>query len=222
MWRVFEHYYVDVTWDRFCTDLNGKHSVILLEDGEDGGVQGFSTLQVLEREVEGHRFRALYSGDTVLEAGYWGQGALRRAFVRFMWLQKLRRPLTPLYWFLLTKGYRTYLLMARNTVSFFPRHDRATPPLAAKILDALAREKFGAAWRPERGIIQFDECQGRVRPGAVALPPELLGEPHVRFFLQANPGHALGDELCCLARLDLATCLHAAGKFVRGLWLPAR
>lgn len=218
MWRIFERYYVDVTPERFRSDLDAKHSVILLEDARDGSLQGFSTIQVLERELEGRRFRAIYSGDTVLETGYWGQGALRRAFVRFMFLQKLRRPFTPLYWFLLSKGYRTYLLMARNVVRFWPRHGQATPAREARRLDLLAREKFGDAWNPASGVVQFDQCLGRVRPGVVPLPPELRDDPDVRFFHQANPGHADGDELCCLGRLELVTCLWSALKFARGLW----
>jgi len=222
MWHIFERYYVDVTAERFRADLASKHSVILMQDAQSGAIKGFSTVQLFDREVSGRRIRVLFSGDTVLEAGYWGQGTLRRGFVRVMFLEKLRHPFTPLYWFLLSKGYRTYLLLARNVVSFWPRYDAATPPAIAQLIGTLAQEKFGKAWLPEQGVVRFEQSLGRVKPGAVPLTADLQEDPHVRFFHEANPGHGDGDELCCLGKLDLATCLHSARKFVRGLWLPAR
>jgi hypothetical protein len=30
----------------------------------------------------------------------------------------------------------------------------------------------------------------------------LLERPDIRFFVAKNPGHAKGDELCCLGRVD--------------------
>ena len=36
------------------------------------------------------------------------------------------------------------------------------------------------------------------------IDPTLLSVPDIRFFVERNPGHVDGDELCCLGRIDAA------------------
>jgi hypothetical protein len=43
---------------------------------------------------------------------------------------------------------------------------------------------------------------------------ERLRDPHVCFFLARNPGHASGDELCCLAPLTRANFTPAAYRVI--------
>jgi hypothetical protein len=202
MWGLFERYYDDVERGRFERDLAEKQDVILLRDRADGSLQGFSTLQVIDDRAGERRFVAVYSGDTVVAEGYWGQSALQVAFVRFVMKCKLRHPTVPVYWYLISKGYKTYLLLTRNFPAYHPRHDRETPPFEAAILDLLGRRKFGDAWKPERGILHFEERLGRLRAGIAPIDPALLSDPDVRFFDEKNPRHAEGDELCCLGRVD--------------------
>jgi hypothetical protein len=185
----------------------------LLRDTGDDSLQGFSTVQALERELGGRRFRVVYSGDTVCDKAYWGQRALQSRFTQTLITEKLKAPHLPLYWFLITKGYKTYLLMAHNFPDFWPRHDAAMPAREGQVLDLLAREKFGAAWRPGQGILRFDECLGRVKPEVAPPDARALENPHVRYFLEKNPGHAEGDELCCLGVVNARLCLIAARKY---------
>jgi hypothetical protein len=215
MWRLFEGYYEDVERPRFDHDLAQKHQVILLRDRADGSLQGFSTLEVFEESIGERRFVAVYSGDTVVAEGYWGQSALQVAFVGFVMRCKLRHPTLPVYWYLISKGYKTYLLLARNFPGYWPRHDLVTPAFEAAILDRLGRRKFGDAWLPGRGILHFDRSLGRLRAGVAPIDAALLSDPDVRFFGEANPGHADGDELCCLGRVDLGMGLHFAMRVAR-------
>lgn len=215
MWAVFSKYYADVTRERFEADLAEKQEVVVLRDATDGALQGFSTIQVYRREVEGRPFIAVFSGDTVLEEVYWGQTTLQRIFVAYLIRTKLRHPLLPVYWFLISKGYKTYLLLTRNMPTHWPRHDRPTPPFAARVLDLLARDKFGEAWDPEQGILRFEVCQGRLKRGVAPIEARLLEHPDIRFFVERNPGHADGDELCCLGEVDLAFPLLFPFKLMR-------
>lgn len=215
MWRVFTKYYADVTRAKFEADLAEKQEVVILRDAADRSLQGFSTIQVYRREVHGRPFVAVYSGDTVLEEAYWGQTTLQKIFVAYLLRTKLKNPLVPVYWFLISKGYKTYLLLTRNMPTYWPRHDRPTPSLPAQVLDLLARDKFGDAWRPEQGILHFDVCQGRLKRGVAPIEAGLLAHPDIRFFVERNPGHADGDELCCLGEVDLAFPLMFPLKLLR-------
>jgi hypothetical protein len=215
MWRVFERTYADVDRARFEDDLAAKQHAILLHDERDGSLQGFSTLQVYRRELDGRRFVVVYSGDTVIAPGYWGQRALQVAFVRFVITRKLLHPLLPVYWFLISKGYKTYLLLSRNFPEHWPRRDRPTPPWPAAVLALVAREKFGDAFVAERGILQFDTPMGRLRAGVAPIGAPLLEDPDVRFFAERNPGHARGDELCCLGRVSLRQGIFFTTRLLR-------
>lgn len=203
MWHCFSRYYEEVERAAFEADLSEKQRVILLRDSGDGSLQGFSTLKIYDLVHQGRRCVAIFSGDTIVEAAYWGQKALHRTFLRFVISQKLSRPHLPLYWFLITKGYKTYLLLARNFPEYWPRHERPTPSWEASLIDHLAREKFGDAWRPERGVLEFPRCAGKLRDGVAPLDEALLAAPDARFFAEKNPGHAGGDELCCIGKVDL-------------------
>jgi hypothetical protein len=203
MWRLFARYYDDVERDRFESDLAEKNAVILVWDAEHK-LRGFSTIYHMDGDVEGKRFSAVFSGDTIVHPRFWGQTAMQRAYFRHMVRRKAALRGVPLYWFLTSKGYKTYLLLTNNYVTYYPRYDRPTPPFEAAVIDTLARKKFGSAWVPELGILRFPEKLGRLREGVAPIGPEELEHPHIRFFLERNPGHENGDELVCVGKVDMA------------------
>lgn len=180
MWRLFRAYYADVCREDFERDLAEKAHVIVLRDVGDRSLCGFSTLKVYDQEVGGRRFRAVFSGDTIVDAAYWGQSALHWTFLRFLVRQKLGALGTPLYWFLISKGYKTYLLLARNFPEHWPRHDRPTPPHAQAILDALSTARYGDAYDPTRGVLSFPEPHGRLRAYVAPLTEDELAHPTSR------------------------------------------
>lgn len=215
MWTLFEAYYADVGRETFERDLSNKDHVILLHDAADGSLQGFSTLRQLRLSVQGRPLLAVFSGDTIVDQRYWGQTALQRAFLRYVIGCKLRHPWLPVYWYLITKGYKTYLLLARNFPEHWPRYDRPTPPWQSEVLDRLARELFPDTWRPEAGVLAHAGQGGCLRAEVAPLSAELLQMPQVRFFAQRNPGHAQGDELCTLGRVGADLWVAYMGKLVR-------
>lgn len=215
MWSVFRCYYADVSRDRFLSDLSEKQYVIVLFDRGDRSVQGFSTIQVLRRCFNGKPYVAVYSGDTIINQAYWGQTALQGEFYRFLMGLMLKNPLTPIYWFLISKGYKTYLLVSRGCPDHWPRHDRPTPPQVLGMIDQLATEKFGDDWKPELGVLQFAVPAGRLKDGVAPINAAALAHPDIRFFAQRNPGHEKGDELCCLAAINLKLGVFYVGKLLR-------
>lgn len=215
MWTLFDQIYADVERNRFDQDLEEKQDVILLFDEGDQSIQGFSTLCVYERKIEGRDVVVVYSGDTVIAPGYWGQRALHSAFVEYITACKVRHPLVPVYWFLISKGYKTYLLLARNVPEYWPRRDKPTPPWPAAVLHSLASDRFGSWYVPERGVIKFDRPMGRLRAGVAPIESEMLDDPNVRFFIEKNPGHEAGDELCCLGRMGLDVGISYIGRRIQ-------
>ncbi|ACY17256.1 hypothetical protein [Haliangium ochraceum] len=214
MWQVFSHYYTDVSRRRFQDDLAHKSEVILLRDSGDGSLQGFSTIEVSEKMYQGKRALVVFTGDTVIEQSYWGQGVLPRIFSRRLSMIKLRNPRARVYWLLISKGYKTYLLLTRNVPEHWPRHDRATPPAVQQLLDEVAGERFGASYKPERGVLHFERRMGRLKSSVAPIRLAQLEVPDIRFFVERNPGHIHGDELCCLGHINAWVWLHVSARML--------
>lgn len=201
MLELFGRYYDDVDPARFQHDLDRKDDVIVLRDAE-AVIRGFSTLKQLVVHDDGVDHRGIYSGDTVIEHTAWGQGVLGRAFLRYLLKARVRHPLRPLWWFLISKGYKTYLLMANNFPEHWPRYERPTPPAASRVQRAFASRLFGDDFDAERGVVRFANPCGRLRDGVAEIDAGLLAtQARVRFFQDHNPEWARGDELVCLARM---------------------
>lgn len=205
LWALYHDYYERTDSARFYADLDEKHDIILLRDLSDGTLAGFSTLHVSEVELDGRRTHVIFSGDTIIAPAYHGQSALQRAFVAYIFSVKLRAGSEDVYWFLISKGYKTYLLLARNFLCFWPRHDQPTPPEARALLDTLATTRFGAAYDPSTGVVRFDPPGPKLRAEVAPLP--MKPAPDIAFFDATNPGHADGDELCCIGKVDLELVL---------------
>jgi len=212
MWLLFQRHYELVTRATFDADLARKHLVCLLRDTGDASVCGFSTVELIHDVDNGKRSIILYSGDTIVDPDYWGQTSLQLAFLWICTRLTIRHPATPLYWFLICKGYRTYLLLARNVPAFWPRHGSADSREAA-LLNRLAQAKFADSYDAASSVARFSQCPGRLRPNVAPIRPTMLDDPDIRFFVERNPGHALGDELCCIARMDVLTGLRTIAKY---------
>lgn len=202
MWELFHRYYDATSQEKFLADLRRKRDVIVLRDTGDGSVQGFSTLVLCDTRVDGRRVVGIFSGDTIVDDVYWGQTELQRTFFRYIVTTKLRHPLATVYWFLISKGYRTYLLLSRNFPVHWPRHDRETPEWEERVMDALASELFPDAWRRDLGLLTFGGVEGKLKSHVAPIEPHMMAKEDIAFFARKNPGHLEGDELCCLGLVD--------------------
>lgn len=200
LYRLFTEYYTDVEPEVFSHDLDEKDWALLLRDAE-GTVRGFTTLAVYELKVDGRPIRAVFNGNTIVDHDHWGQQELVRTWTRFMAERKAEDPATPLYWYLISSGYRTYMYLPLFYREFYPRYDRPTPQLEQHLLDTLGRHKFPDEYR--NGVIRVRQPRECLRGELARCPPHKRRKPHVRFFLERNPGHRRGDELACAAEFRL-------------------
>ena len=202
LYALYRAHYAAVTPERFAEDLADKTHVLVVRDGERE-IRGFTTLAVTKSDFEGGPLRAIFSGDTVMHRDYWGHQTLAFGWIRFAGRIKAKQPELPLYWFLISKGHRTYRYLSAFSVDFFPRWSQATPARELAIMRRLARRRFGDAFDEARGLVHYEVSRGHLRPELAAVS-ELEGRrDDVRFFLERNPNYAQGDELVCLTELCL-------------------
>jgi hypothetical protein len=229
MFRLLERYYENVTRADFLADLAEKPWVIVLSDPRSGELCGFSTQMLMRAVVGGADVSALFSGDTIVAQEHWGDIALARTWGRLALSlidrheseESETRPGSPchgLYWFLISKGYKTYRFLPLFFHEFFPRCDVPTPGWACRLIDGLGSRKYPQAYDPARGVIRAGPRKDRLRPGIADPTPQRLRDPHVRYFVERNPGYVRGEELCCLAPLSRANFTAAAYRAIG--WEP--
>jgi len=209
MFALLSSHFEGATRDGFERDLDEKDWAVLLDGGE-GGLAGFSTLQLYETRWRGRPLSVLYSGDTIVDPTAWGRTRLSRAWIGAVSHLRRTRARGDLHWLLLSAGFRTYRYLPLFWREFHPRFDAATPPARRALIDALARERFGDAYAAAEGVVRFPGAMA-LRGALRAVSPERRADPHVAHFLRANPGWERGDELVCWTRVAPDN-LTAAGR----------
>jgi hypothetical protein len=212
MFKVFSGCFDGATLDIFERDLSSKNWVILLRDGESGELAGFSTLALYETTFDGKPLSVVYSGDTIIRPAYWGTPELPRSWVRTV-LEKSADLPQPLYWLLISSGYKTYRFLSVFYKEFYPCCNQPTPPKMQALMDHLATQRFGDEYHPELGVVRFVKGATPLKDGVAEVTEERLHDPHVAFYVARNPGHLQGDELVCITRVHPDN-FTAAGKRV--------
>jgi hypothetical protein len=214
MFALMDRHYENVTRDGFEVDLAEKQWVIQITDPRTGGLCGFSTQMLLDVCVACRPVKALFSGDTIVARERWGDSALSHVWGRLALSLIDRFAGVELYWFLISKGYKTYRFLPLFFHEFYPRPGAPTAAWALEVIDALATHKYPGSYDAGRGVIRSGHTKDRLRPGVADVSPERLLDQHVRFFVERNPGHAHGDELCCLAPLTRANFTPVAYRVI--------
>lgn len=201
MYHLHANFYDNLCESTFLNDLDEKQWVILLRSG-DGKIAGFTTIQVIDLDINGTGHRFLFSGDTIVDPGHWFESSLAGAFGHLMLWEIDNSDGRKLHWFLICKGFRTYRFLPVYFNEFYPRFDRPMPEGEASILQAIAQYKFPGSFEMGSGLIRLAGAKDRLCNQLCSVPESRTTNPHVAYFLQRNPHFNQGDELACLADIS--------------------
>jgi hypothetical protein len=191
-------YYGNTTREQFERDLNSKTGAICIYEPGNNHLVGFSTFKEFYHTVEGQEYAILFSGDTIIEKEFWGSQALVMGFGAQMVSMINRYPHHEIYWFLISKGIRTYKYLPAFFKEYYPNHKTAAPEKYQKIMDSLAYHIFPDLYDKEAGVINVKQGQYLKSEYYPPLHPNNEVED---FYFRMNPGHIKGDELVCLTAL---------------------
>lgn len=218
MFALMDRCFAGVIRDRFEADLAEKQWIILLEkaatETAPATLCGFSTQMLLTVQAGDRPVTALFSGDTIIAPEHWGDAALSHVWGNLALALIDEHQGRELYWFLISKGYKTYRFLPVFFHSFYPRRNLPTPNAMRQVIDALAHAKFPGKYDAASGLIRADASKDRLRAGVADVTPERLRDPDIQFFVQTNPGYSRGDELCCLAPLTRENFTPAAYRVI--------
>lgn len=218
MYALFEQYYTSISIAEFDKDLTEKDYVILLKSSDDSHIDGFTTLKLMTFNTQNIKIRAVFSGDTIIHHDYWGDQTLPRAWCELAGCIKAQLPEIPLYWFLITKGHRTYRYLNAFTHKFYPNRRETTPESTQFLIDKLAEMKFGSAYIQSLGIVRYSNSKGHLKDPWAKIPNKYRNHPDVQYFLKQNPHFYCGDELVCITELNSNNMkYHARQSFELGI-----
>jgi hypothetical protein len=218
LFALLSEHFDGVLPDQFQRDLDEKDWVLRIRSGPPASSRliGFTTLQASTALHERRTIRVLYSGDTIMAPEGWGSPVLAKAWIALVHRMQAEHPHDPWYWLLLSSGFRTYRFLPVFWRDFWPRFDQDTPVGMHTLLTTLAQHRFGAQFDAQRGVVRFDRPQ-RLRGELAEVPAGRATDPHIRYFLACNPGHADGDELVCLAPINDDNLSTAGVRVVRSV-----
>jgi len=214
MFSLHSLYYDNISKRKFSEDLSLKQWAILLRT-ESGALSGFSTLQLISLDVGGTPHRFLFSGNTVVEEGSRMSHALAGSFGHVMMMLLDRYGEKNIHWFLISKGFRSYRFLPVFFKRFYPRFDQITPEISVKLISAVSVAKFGRKYDCEKNIIRMRGETDWLKSEHAIIPPGRLNDPHVAFFISANPGYKAGDELACLADINCSNLNENARRVIK-------
>lgn len=211
MYQIFQKYYDKVSFEQFLSDLADKTHLIMMYDAKS--IVGFSTAFIGRQK--GIRATIIYSGDTVLEKNYWGSKILQSAFYKLMLMTILRSGLKPVYWMLMSKGYKTYLLMRKNFSLSFPNPLTPTPKNLLLAKNLFYQSRFGSQYKEQASLVQFTSSKGQLKDGVAVATAKDMQNIHIKYFVDMNPGASRGDELACIAQLRWFDLIYTGFKHLK-------
>lgn len=212
LYTLFSRYYEASNYEKFLEDFNSKDDVILLRCKKDRRIRGFSTLKQMHFTQEGTKRVGIFSGDTIIDENFWGATALTFEFFKYVLNVKRKNLFTDVYWLLISKGFKTYLLLANNFQTYYPRFDKETPRDVQAFMDSSWSTLYPIDYSHEAKILKTAHKYDRLKEHVAQIGASELKNPKIEFFQKMNPNWRSGDELCCIGRVDLGLVIRYSSR----------
>lgn len=213
MFSLMDEFYDHMRLEVFLRDLQNKDYCVLLYD-ENNRIKGFSTQKILCVPVDGKDIYGVFSGDTIIHKSCWGSSELFKVSIRFF--IEYGKQFGDFYWFLISKGYKTYKILPAFFEVFYPCSKTRTPPAAKRIMDAYGDFLYPGEYDSADGVVKYKTVKDRLRDGVADITEATLKNEHVAFFAEANPTYYKGDDLVCLAQMSEDNLTYFARKRILG------
>ena len=223
MYDVFKQYYNNADQATFFQDMSEKEGVFVLRERDSKRIVGFSTIKRVPLEVDGKKSVGIFSGDTILERQYWGDKSLHMEFLKYVVKLKLANPLTSVYWLLISKGYKTYLLLANNFLDYYPRFDaevnekqKQSHQKLQKVTEFYCQEMYEKAFDKANMLLDFGANYQSLKGNIAEITNDMRSKyPKIDFFEERNPTWRRGTELPCVGEISFKLFAHYIRKITR-------
>lgn len=201
MYEIYSEYYANTRKSIFLEDFKKKHGAILILHPKRNEVVGFSTVAIHQFTLNNKNYTFLFSGDTVIQKEFWGCRTLQTTMMKLLIKLRFRFPFDELYWLLISKGYKTYLLLANNYFVYYPHHEGKHAHLKP-IVEHYCKTYFNEYFDHDSGLLNFGSDYQPLKADVAPITQQMRQDnPKISFFERENPTWVQGTELPCIGRL---------------------
>ncbi len=147
----------------------------------------------------GKAVHGIFSGDTIIHKDYWGSFELFKGFCEIF--IEYGKPFDEYFWFLISKGYKTYKMLPLFFKEFYPSYKKPTPIYEKSIIDAFGKERYPDEYNEKSGNVEYNKTKDRLKKGVANIDEKHSKDKHIEFFANKNPGHIDGNDIVCLTSL---------------------
>lgn len=215
MYSIYKKYYANTVFEIFEKDLYGKTGVFIIREPKKNKIVGFSTIIERDFQVHGKLVHGFFSGDTIIEEAYWGSRALQRAMFRYVISFKIKHFSQPIYWILISKGFKTYLLLANNYLTYYPNVAQDNEHLL-EYVEAYCDQFFNEYYNTKTQLIDFGQNYQCLKADVAPITNQMREKnAKIAFFEKINPTWEKGTELPCIGVLTWSDLFKIATQFAR-------
>ena len=206
MFSLMQENYDFILFENFKKDLIKKNYVGLLVD-YNMTIQGFTTYAINPNNYFNKHYNILFSGDTVISENFTGTQELVKGWGKTVGFFIKKYPEKKLLWYLMSKGYKTYLYLPFFFKKYYPALDiNRNDMKLKKIANEFSSLIYPDSWNKKLGVIKFNKRLGQIKAKHISKS-NFKRNRHIDFFLKKNPGYVNGDELVCMAEVDIDNLL---------------
>ena len=215
MFQLMTDYYENIKKENFISDFRKKENTIILRN-ENGEIKGFSTIVFHNLNINSKTVKILFSGDTIIHKDYWTHNDLANVWLRFA-INKQLEINEPLYWLLISKGYKTYKYLNTFFKTYYPNPYVQIPEPEQSIIDEFGKIFYPDKYDKNAGILRMNKSKDYLKEEFAEIPHEKIkNDKVVKFFLEKNPEYYKGNELICITNLSMDN-INKAGERLLGL-----
>ena len=168
---------------------------IIARDRKDGSLRGVTLMGIDRKELNGVKFTLIKLGLSFFQNYYRGGPLLYYVFAYHVLKELALHPLTPLYVIGKAFSHKSYSILCNNIARSYPRYDMVTTDFIKSLLNdfGMGVKSPSEEYDPETFVLKRERTS--MKHGVAVLQPEDLKDPHIKFFVERNPGWVKGHQL---------------------------
>lgn len=213
---MYEHY-DNINIVKFKRDLYSKDKVFLIYNSEM--LIGFSTLKKMSLKLNEEKIIGLFSGDTIIKKGYsWGL-QFQKEWIKYCLeeSEKNKKLNISTYWFLISKGIKTYMYLPTYFNSYTPKLNYSESEFEKSLKNIYAKKLYGERYIEESGIIKNDNTNDYLKENIENINLKKKEDENINFFISKNPNYMQGDELVCLTHISYENLTKLGKRVIKDL-----
>lgn len=214
MFSLMDQSYNNVSMELFLADLDKKKYIGLIRDPEEK-IQGFTTFAVMKMGSRAQKYGIIFSGDTIIAPEHWGTQVLMKGWCETVGSIVAQKRDITWYWYLLSKGHRTYLYLPFFFSTYYPSLNPSKRDKEyMQIADEVSKVLYPTYWKKDQGVIEFTDSHGELVPELAEATFKKSKSSLVQFFLEKNPQFYKGNELVCITEISPENAIRSAKTFI--------